>query len=95
MSYEVRVEILKALADPTRLSILQKIATSVDPVPTCDLVVGCSSVLQLSQPTMSHHINKLVHSKVLVEQKQAKFKTYALNKELFAQLGIDIHTLIT
>ena len=93
MSNETKVEVLKALADPTRLRILQKIATDAAPVPTCDLIVGCSSALTLSQPTMSHHINKLVQSKVLLEQKLAKQKSYALNTELLDMLGIDIHTL--
>lgn len=93
MSNETKVEVLKALADPTRLSILGKIASDGAPVLTCDLVGGCGSVLKLSQPTMSHHINKLVQAGLLIEQKQAKQKSYSLNTSLIEELGIDMKVL--
>lgn len=84
------VEALKALADPTRLSLLRKIASESEPVLTCSLIGSCGNALNLSQPTISHHINKLVGAGVLLEQRQAKQKSYALNAELLDQLGIDI-----
>lgn len=93
MSIEAKAEVLKALADPTRLRILQKIALDTTPVPTCEVVIGCSGALTLSQPTVSHHITKLVQTGVLIEQKNAKQKSYRLNNDLLQTLGIDIHLL--
>ena len=90
MSSSRTVEVLKALADPTRLSLLHKIANESEPVLTCSLIGSCGNALNLSQPTMSHHINKLVGAGVLLEQKQAKQKAYALNAELMEELGVDI-----
>lgn len=90
MSNDAKVELFKALADLTRLSILRKLATSGEPVLTCSLIDDCTNAMSLSQPTMSHHINKLVNAGILIEQKHAKQKAYALNNQLLDQLGIDI-----
>lgn len=87
------VEVLKALADPTRLDLLRKIASESEPVLTCNLIGSCSNALGLSQPTISHHINKLVVAGVLLEKKQAKQKSYMLNTELLNNLGININQL--
>lgn len=93
MSSNQTVEVLKALADQTRLSLLSKIASENEPVLTCSLIGSCSNALNLSQPTMSHHINKLVNTGVLLEQKHAKQKSYVLNKDFLEELGIDITKL--
>jgi ArsR family transcriptional regulator len=87
------VELLKALADTTRLSLLRNLAAQNEPMMTCDIARSCSSLSQLSQPTMSHHINKLVAAGVVLEQKQAKQKAYRLNTELLRASGIDIIAL--
>ena len=87
------VEILKALADETRLTLVRKFAASSEPLLTCDAVSSCASLLELSQPTMSHHINKLVSAGVLIEHKQAKQKAYSLNRELLIARGINIDAL--
>lgn len=93
MSKDLAVEVLKALADPTRLSLLRKIASETEPILTCSLIGSCTNALNLSQPTMSHHLSKLVQAGVLLEQKQAKQKAYALNTELLNELGINITKL--
>lgn len=48
--------VMKALADPTRLEIVAILRESKEPVCICDLV----STFDLSQPTLSHHMAKLV-----------------------------------
>lgn len=85
------VEILKALADDTRLAIAKKIACDEAPTPGCEL----SSVTkeQLSQPTMSHHICKLVEAGVLIERKEGVKKIYSLRKDVLDRIGIDITKL--
>jgi DNA-binding transcriptional ArsR family regulator len=85
------VEILKALADDTRLSIVRKIATSSDAIPSCDLSDACNQ--KLSQPAMSHHINRLVTVGILREEKSGTKKRYTLCRDKLNQIGIDVTKL--
>ncbi len=85
------VEILKALADETRLSIVRKIAKDTAPTPGCELSSACSQ--QLSQPTMSHHVSKLVEAGILSEQKNGTKKVYSLRCDVLEEIGIDITKL--
>ena len=81
------VEILKALADETRLAIVRKVAESSEPTPGCDLPGACQQ--QLSQPAMSHHINRLVEAGILGEVKRGTKKAYILHHDTLAHIGID------
>lgn len=84
------VEIFKALADPTRLDIVRRLAAEPDSfVPSGDLIEACSSIARLSQPAMSHHINKLVDAGIISERKIGTGKRYELNQEVLATAGID------
>ena len=85
------VDILKALADETRLEIVRKIAKSDAPTPGCELAGGCTQ--QLSQPAMSHHINRLVEAGILDEVKHGTKKAYTLRRDILAEFGIDITKL--
>ncbi len=85
------VDILKALADETRLAIVRKIACDALPTPGCELSSAC--VQKLSQPTMSHHINKLVEAGILSERKDGAKKSYTLHREALEQIGIDVTKL--
>ncbi len=49
------VDLLKALAHPTRLQIMAALRQADDPVCVCDF----TAALGLSQPTISHHIGRL------------------------------------
>jgi len=49
------VEVLKALADPTRLQMISILKRSSEPVCICDF----TAAFDLSQPTISHHMAKL------------------------------------
>lgn len=62
------VEVLKALADETRLGIVRKLVRERGTVSSA-AICSCSSVTQLSQPAMSHHFAKLVNAGVINEQK--------------------------
>ena len=84
------VIVFKALADKTRLDIVRKLATCDGPISGCDIVSDCSA---LSQPAMSHHFNKLVDAGVLLEQKKGTEKSYELNREALAGIGIDPNKL--
>lgn len=85
MHDEQTITILKALADPTRLKIIRQLVCESAGTP-CSKVRGQSS---LSQPTMSHHISKLVEAGLVHEHKDGKEKVYELNKSLFQDHGLD------
>ena len=85
------VEVLKALADETRLSMVRKIAKDTEPTPGCELSSTCSQ--QLSQPTMSHHVNKLVEAGILGVEKRGTQRVYTLQREMLDKIGIDVTKL--
>ena len=87
------ISVYKALSDEIRLGIVQKVASSKTPVLGCDIVSSCATLLEMSQPTLSHHFTKLVAAGVLEEQKIGTQKYYHLNRAVLKQAGIDINTL--
>ena len=93
-SQDATTKVLKALADDIRLGVVRKLAATPDSAAkSCDLVSSCASFLELSQPTMSHHLAKLVDAGVLVEEKHGVSKRYQLDREYLAGLGIDASKL--
>lgn len=86
-------QILKSLADETRLSIVRKLAKDRSAVACRDIVSDCSMALKLSQPTMSHHFSKLVQTGVIEETKVGTEKFYRLNLQLLDSVGINPHKL--
>lgn len=82
-------DVLKSMADDTRLSIVRKLAKDKCEVKASDITTDCALALKLSQPTMSHHFAKLVASGVLIERKIGVEKHYQLNSNLLASIGID------
>ena len=87
------VEVLRALADDTRLGLVRKLAENKRQEASCNLVKKCSLSMSLSQPAMSHHFAKLVDSGVLIEAKHGVQKFYSLNYELLKSVGIDVDKL--
>lgn len=86
-------EILKSIADDTRLSIIRKLANERADVACTDIVNDCSIALGLSQPTMSHHFSRLVQTGVITETRLGKTKLYRLNFELLEKTGVDPYKL--
>ena len=68
---DASVEVLKALADPTRLQMVGVLKRSTRPVCICDF----TAAFELSQPTISHHMAKL-RSAGLVEAEKGGIWTY-------------------
>ncbi|MEH6622048.1 MULTISPECIES: metalloregulator ArsR/SmtB family transcription factor [Dietzia] len=74
---------LKALADPMRLRLLSHIAAQgCDSVCACDLL----EVVDISQPTISHHLKKLVEAGLLVREQRGKWAHYSVVRESFDDL---------
>lgn len=84
------VERLKALADPSRLKILEFL---LEPRSDCcardDGVCGCDfeNLLDLSQPTVSHHLKILVAAELLSVEKRGRWSYYAVRDDAFAELS--------
>ena len=87
------VQILKALADDIRLSIVKHVANANGLVSSCDVVGSCAKRLELSQPAMSHHFKRLVDAGVLLHEKHGTENFYRYNKTLCKRHGIDITKL--
>ncbi|MGO1536876.1 MAG: ArsR/SmtB family transcription factor [Yaniella sp.] len=74
---------LKALSDPTRLRVLSHVAAQgCDSVCACDLL----DVLDISQPTISHHLKKLVEAGLLTREQRGKWAHYTIIQEAFDEL---------
>jgi ArsR family transcriptional regulator, arsenate/arsenite/antimonite-responsive transcriptional repressor len=71
--------ITRALADPTRMEILQRIAG--DKEVACAALAGESAV---SQPTISHHLKELSTAGLVKSRRVAKFYFYSLDRKLWA-----------
>src|SRR5918998_2317921 len=65
----------KALADPTRIRILNLLATSEEPVCVCDI----TDHFPLGQPTISHHLKVLRDVRFVVAERRGTFMHYPGN----------------
>jgi DNA-binding transcriptional ArsR family regulator len=68
------VQLLQALADPTRLAIVRELAAQPE-VCACDLT-GCCGV---RQPTVSHHLKVLREAGVVVAERRGTWIYYRLD----------------
>lgn len=67
--------VLKALAEPTRLRLVSLIASrNGDEACVCEL----TGPVGLSQPTVSHHLKKLVDAGLLLREQRGKWAYYRL-----------------
>src|SRR5438132_9447345 len=72
------VEMLKALADPTRLQMIGVLKRSARPVCICDF----TAAFDLSQPTISHHMGRLREAGLVEVTKDGIWAYYRLNPHL-------------
>ena len=87
---------LRALADPTRLSMLATLRAAAGPVCICDFV----ATYGLTQPTISHHMGKLRRAGLVGSQKEGLWTYYqaaaplpALVEAVLANLGDESRNL--
>lgn len=80
--------LLKALADPVRLRLFVRLATSPDEVCVCDFPdVG------VSQPTVSHHLRKLREAGLVEAERRGTWVYYRAVDGALEKLGSFISTL--
>ncbi len=83
------LKILKALGDETRVEIVKQL------VPVKEMT--CQDLMKkfsLSQPTLSHHFNKLVEAGILDSERNGVLWIYRLRKKYLKEQGIDITKLV-
>lgn len=86
-------DVLKSLADETRLDLVRELVRNQCQISSVELLSSCSLALDLSQPTLSHHLSKLVKSGVIVSEKRGRAKYYQINNQLLNSVGIDASKL--
>lgn len=69
--------VFKALADPARIRLVNLLATADEPVCVCQLTPS----LRLSQPTVSHHLKKLVQAGLLRREQRGVWAYYSLDRQ--------------
>ena len=70
--------LMKALGDPTRLTMVAALWKARQPVCICDFTAD----LELSQPTISHHMAKLKDAGLVNAHRQGIWMYYTLRKDL-------------
>ena len=76
-------ELFKALADPARVRIVNLLATAGEPVCACHL----NEPVGLSQPTVSHHLKKLVDAGLLEREQRGKWAYFSLKRDAVEKLA--------
>lgn len=74
---------LKALADPVRLRIVLRVAASPSTVCACSM----NESFGVSQPTLSHHLKRLVDAGLLHREMRGSWAHFSLRPEGFAALS--------
>jgi ArsR family transcriptional regulator len=83
-SAEGIAELLKAVADPTRLQLLAMIAKAEKQEScVCDL----TEPLSLSQPTVSHHLKKLTDVGLITRERRGTWVWYSINRDRWNQIA--------
>lgn len=75
---DASVEVLKALADPTRLQMIGVLKRASEPVCICDF----TAAFELSQPTLSHHMAKLKEAGLVEVSRIGIWAYYRLARHL-------------
>ena len=80
---DATAQLFKALADPARVKIVNRLAQSEAPVCACEFIPA----LGLSQATVSHHLKKLTQVGLLEREQRGKWAYFSLNPQAAAQLA--------
>ena len=89
LSRSQRTAVLKALADPKRFELLEKIALAQCPL-------GCSAAkdaLDISPATLSHHIKELQTSGLIDVRREGKFHFLSIRPGVLEALSAYLQSL--
>ena len=80
---DATAELFRALGDPARVRIMNVLATNDGPVCVCNLV----EPLGLSQPTVSHHMKKLLDAGLVEREQRGKWAYFSLRGDAVETLA--------
>jgi ArsR family transcriptional regulator, arsenate/arsenite/antimonite-responsive transcriptional repressor len=75
--------LFKALADPTRVRLINLLANSSEPVCVCEM----NAHFDLGQPTLSHHLKKLVAAGLLKREQRGTWAYFSLESDSLLRLA--------
>jgi ArsR family transcriptional regulator len=75
--------VFKSLADPSRVRILNLLATSEQPVCVCDVTAS----VRLSQATVSFHLKKLMDAGLIEREQRGRWAYYWVRREALGRLA--------
>jgi ArsR family transcriptional regulator len=81
---EATAALFRALGDPARVRIVNLLATAGEPVCACNL----NDPVGLSQPTVSHHLKKLVDVGLLERERRGKWAYFSLKRDAVEKLAV-------
>ena len=76
-------DIFGALSDANRVKIVNLLATSSGPICVCNL----TEPLGLTQPTVSHHLKKLVDVGLVDREQHGRWAYFTLNRDAVKTLA--------
>jgi len=76
-------DLFKALADPARVRAVNLLATRGEPVCICNLI----EPLGLSQPTVSHHMKKLLEAGLVDREQRGRWAYFSLKRDAVEKLA--------
>lgn len=83
-------EWFKALADPTRIRILNLLAQGEDAICVCDIV----DHFPLAQPTISHHLRILRDARFVEAERRGTFMYYRVNRACVCEFPDAAHRIL-
>jgi DNA-binding transcriptional ArsR family regulator len=83
------IQLLQALADPTRLAIVRQLASDPE-VCACDFTSCCD----VSQPTVSHHLKVLREAGIVTSERRGNWIFYRLEPGAAERLAGIARTLL-
>lgn len=81
-SLDPDIQLLAALADPTRMEILRELAGQTE-VCACDFTSCCT----VSQPTISHHLKVLRDAGAVTSERRGNWVFYSIAPNLVDRIG--------
>ncbi len=84
------IKVFKALSDQTRIDMVRELLKK-NQEQSCQSLSGKSDK---SQPTLSHHFNKLLDAGVIEVRKKGTENFYKVDEDFLTDLGINIEQLV-
>lgn len=88
MNYEEISKVLKAMADPNRIKIIDLLSNGT--LCACEVLKH----FEFTQPTLSHHMKVLEKANIVSVDKQGKWYHYTLRDEFVAEFMKNMHVLL-